>query len=83
MSQQWIPVFSGSIPEAIVMQSVLEARGIPTYVPDSNIKGIDPFITGAGCLTSSARSSGTMTVEVRQPAPVMKGSMPLMFESGT
>lgn len=53
MSQQWIPVFSGSIPEAIVMQSVLEARGIPTYVPDSNIKGIDPFITGAGCLTST------------------------------
>ena len=30
-----------------LLRDVLEERGVPAFVADSNLKGIDPFITGA------------------------------------
>lgn len=49
-SQAWVTVFSGSWSELIVAQSMLEAEGLLTRVPDENTKVMDPFITGVSPL---------------------------------
>jgi hypothetical protein len=40
------PVFRGSMPEVLTLQSALMASGIESFIPDYTIKTIDPFITG-------------------------------------
>jgi hypothetical protein len=50
MKNRWTTVFAGPMWEVIPLQSELEARGFLTYVPDSNLKEIDPFVTGANSL---------------------------------
>jgi hypothetical protein len=37
--------------EVLVCQGLLESNGIPTFIPDENMKVIDPFVTGANALT--------------------------------
>ena len=44
---QWITVLTGSHPQVLTVQALLEARGIPTFIPDQTTKVMDPFITGA------------------------------------
>jgi len=41
MSSRWVPVFEGSMPEVLVLQSSCEAGGIPTFVPDLNLAYLD------------------------------------------
>ncbi|MCA8961559.1 MAG: DUF2007 domain-containing protein [Planctomycetes bacterium] len=43
---EWTVIRTGPIAEVTVLQAVLESEGIPTFVPDQNMKVIDPFITG-------------------------------------
>lgn len=50
MRSRWIPVFQGTIPEVITLQSSCEASGIPTYVPDMNLIQADPFLRGGNAL---------------------------------
>src|SRR6185436_7687325 len=45
-SSRWIPVFSGPVWQALGVQARLEAEGFTTFVPDTNVRTIDPFITG-------------------------------------
>ena len=44
MSSEWPEVFAGPAWKALLLQTVLEERGIPAFIPDANIQGIDPFI---------------------------------------
>ena len=43
MSSRWVPVFQGTIPEVLVLQSNCEADGIPTFTPDLGI----PYLAAA------------------------------------
>jgi hypothetical protein len=40
------PVFRGSMPEVLTLQSALAANGIESFIPDYTIKTVDPLITG-------------------------------------
>jgi hypothetical protein len=40
------PVFRGSMPEVLTLQSALAANGIESFIPDMTIKTVDPLITG-------------------------------------
>jgi hypothetical protein len=44
MSSEWTDVFAGPAWKAQLLGADLEQRGIPTFTPDANIQGIDPFI---------------------------------------
>jgi hypothetical protein len=46
MSSRWVPVFEGSMPEVLVLQSSCEAGGIPTFVPDLNLAYLDTSARG-------------------------------------
>jgi len=46
MSSRWVPVFEGSMPEVLVLQSSCEADGIPTFVPDLNLAYLDTSARG-------------------------------------
>ncbi len=39
-------IFRGSMPEVLTLQAALAAKGIESFIPDYNMKTIDPFITG-------------------------------------
>jgi hypothetical protein len=41
MSSRWVPVFQGTVPEVLVLQSSCEADGIPTFTPDLGIPYLD------------------------------------------
>jgi hypothetical protein len=45
-SQRWVPVFSGPVWQALGVQARLEAGGFLTFVPDTNLRTIDPYMTG-------------------------------------
>jgi hypothetical protein len=51
MRQDRTTVFSGPMSEVLILQGLLESNGIPTFIPDENMKVIDPFATGANALT--------------------------------
>jgi hypothetical protein len=53
--EEWVTVRSGSMMEMLACRGELEARGIPTFLPDENTKIFDPFITGAGSLSVELR----------------------------
>lgn len=44
--EAWLTVAAGSMSEILALRALVEDAGIPTFVPDSMIKVIDPFITG-------------------------------------
>ncbi len=46
MSSRWVPVFEGSMPEVLVLQTTCEAGGIPTFVPDLNLAYLDTSARG-------------------------------------
>ncbi|MBK7642755.1 MAG: hypothetical protein IPJ19_06830 [Planctomycetes bacterium] len=46
MSSRWVPLFEGSMPEILVLQSSCEAAGIPTFVPDLNLAYLDTSARG-------------------------------------
>ena len=41
MSSRWVPVYLGTVPEVLVLQSNCEANGIPTFAPDLGIPYLD------------------------------------------
>lgn len=43
-----VTIFVGSHERVAVLETVLAAEGIPSFVPDRMTKVWDPFITGAG-----------------------------------
>lgn len=43
-------VLLGSWAEVLVLQAALEDQGIQTFIPNQNIKTIDPYITGMNAL---------------------------------
>lgn len=53
MTSGWVQVFHGGLAEALIVQSKLEAFGIPTLLPGRSVREIDPFITGASPLSQS------------------------------
>lgn len=48
MSKDWTIAFTGSIAEANMVQAELEAAGIPAFMPDANMRTMDPFLLGGG-----------------------------------
>jgi len=46
MSQGWTTIFMGPPGEAEALRAGLEARGIPTFIPDDAIRTIDPLAFG-------------------------------------
>jgi hypothetical protein len=48
MSSRWVPVFQGTIPEVLVLQSGCEAGGIPTFTPDLGMPYLDTADNGRG-----------------------------------
>jgi hypothetical protein len=46
-ADRWATVVTGSLGVALESQALLEHEGLATYVPDYNLKKIDPFITGS------------------------------------
>lgn len=67
----WVPIHVGSHPQVITLQALLEAAGIPTYIPDQNTKVMDPFITGAHPLQ----------LELRVPAEALDDARALLDRS--
>src|SRR5512144_2119573 len=57
-------VHVGPLPEVLVLQAALGAEGFDTYIPDANMKAIDPFITGGNIFfaTLQARASESAAV---------------------
>lgn len=43
-----VTIYAGSHARVAVLETVLAAEGIPSFVPDRMTKVWDPFITGAG-----------------------------------
>lgn len=52
---KWVTLTSGSHSKILTIQALLEAHGIPTYIPDAQTKVMDPFITGANPLQLELR----------------------------
>lgn len=44
-------VFYGTLNEATVLRSALQAHGYAAFIPYENIKTTDPFVTGANALS--------------------------------
>lgn len=70
------PIFSGSPPQVMVVRALLESHGIESFVPDENIKIVDPFITGANplemalvCPADQAAEARRIIEETRDAAP--------------
>lgn len=66
MRQDWTTVFSGPMSEVLILQGLLESNGIPTFIPDHNMKVIDPFVTGANALTVHLQVPRDQVFEARR-----------------
>jgi hypothetical protein len=63
---EWVTVYSGSRSAVLVLQVSLHARGIPTFVPDEQLKVIDPFITGANPFDVALQVPPRLAAEAQQ-----------------
>ncbi len=71
MSNRWITIYTAPIYQLAGIQGQLEEAGIQTFVPDSNLKLIDPFILGGG----NALDAELMVPEIAQePAELIIAS---------
>ena len=68
MSSRWVPVFQGTIPEVLVLQSNCEADGIPTFTPDLGI----PYLAAA---------DGVYSVRLMVPEDRLEDARSLVPES--
>ena len=50
MSSRWVPVFQGTVPEVLVLQSGCEASGIPTFTPDLGLPYLETADNGGARL---------------------------------
>lgn len=50
-----VPVFRGSLFEALSIQSLLESQGIYSFIPSEHMKTIDPFVTGLNAFETQVR----------------------------
>ena len=48
--RDFVTVYTGSHTRVVVLEGLLEAEGIMSFVPDRMLKTADPFITGANPL---------------------------------
>jgi hypothetical protein len=69
VTTEWVTVYSGSRSAALVVQTALEARGIPTYLPDEQMKVIDPFITGSNPFDVRLQVPSDLVREAREVLP--------------
>lgn len=42
----WTTIFMGPVAQAEMLRCELEAKGIPVFIPEENIRTIDPFMVG-------------------------------------
>lgn len=71
MSSRWVPVFEGSMPEVLVLQTTCEADGIPTFVPDLNLAYLD----------TSARGGNIFSLKLLVPEDRLEDARALVPES--
>ena len=45
-----VTIYAGSPGQVAVLQAVLAAEGIPSFVPDATLKTVHPFVTGGSPL---------------------------------
>jgi hypothetical protein len=64
--EPWTTVFTGSMSEVLIKQGLLESNGIPTNIPDLNIKVIDPFVTGANALSVKLQTPESLAEEAEE-----------------
>jgi hypothetical protein len=65
LNENWVTVFAG-VPSSIwAHRSALEARGIPTYVPDEWMKTWDPLATGAASFDARLQVPSSRVVEAQ------------------
>jgi hypothetical protein len=77
MSSRWVPVFEGSMPEVLVLQSSCEADGIPTFVPDLNLAYLDTSARGGNIFSLKLLVPEDRLDEARSLVPDGKrGSIP-------
>jgi hypothetical protein len=50
LSRDWIEIYSGSPAMALLLRDRLEDAGVRTFVPDENLRYLDPFATGGRSL---------------------------------
>jgi hypothetical protein len=73
---EFVTVYVGSHASVTALEGVLEAEGIPTFVPDRLMKSVDPFITGGHPLALSLQVPGPYEQDARalvasqSPAPL-------------
>ncbi len=70
-------IYVGSHASVAALEGVLEAEGIPTFVPDRMMKTMDPFITGYAPLELALQVQNCHEAEARAllgqnspPAPI-------------
>ena len=59
-------VYSGPIGVAHTLRATLESAGFLVFIPDENMKLLDPFVTGANCLEVSVQVPATDVDAVRE-----------------
>ncbi len=63
---QFETVYSGALGVAKTVQATLESAGFSTFIPQENMKTLDPFNTGANCLTVAVQVSSNDAEAVRE-----------------
>jgi hypothetical protein len=72
MSSRWVPVFEGSMPEVLVLQSSCEAGGIPTFVPDLNLAYLDTSARGGNIFSLKLMVPEDRLADARELVPEAK-----------
>ncbi|MCB9896961.1 MAG: DUF2007 domain-containing protein [Planctomycetes bacterium] len=65
MITTWTTVHAGPFAQVLAVQSVLEAAGIETRIPDAMTKVVDPFVTGANPLGARLEVPDAFAAEAR------------------
>jgi len=79
-SAELVTIFTGDFSAVLAMEALLRGEGFHPFIPDRNIKTIDPFITGGGVFQvtlavpeSEAQKALACLEESRANAPVAGG----------
>jgi hypothetical protein len=61
-----VTVYSGSHARVVVLEGLLDAEGIPNFVPDRMMKTVDPFLTGSSPLELRLKVPATHLAAARE-----------------
>ena len=70
------PIFFGAYVEAVTIRSTLAANGYETFIPNENIKVMDPFVTGANALDVQLLARVGEVEEIRALLDELRESAP-------